>query len=585
MSKPGAERARPPQDALSEGEHIVDVAFEDEHPSVRDSKEYQSLLRLFQRVDSGRSNAITIEEFDAVLDPLLEHDPDRSPTTLKQRIEAAQLFDKDMKAGLVAPETYAAKRHKEFVEAETEPEIAPIGTVEMSGDDETRPGERSLDELEEADDKTIEVDLEALDEADVERARRHPIYKFLLDRLQKAAEGNGDAESVMEEVASSKESAPTSVNQENVVAATEQFEADLNGPLAELWQQALKQDMQGEARAAAKVEAQINPAAERSVARERKGRERTTEENFRWFAGVNINAQRVYRELLEEYRADTQGMAPTSEKLFEYQTILKEKIDHAKTLEEKSALETFANDLERGVVQNIVDTFESEDTLVEEQMRMAIEAAKEQSGRHPEGAPDAVKRVAELNTDQMMQLYAAQKQLDTMGFFAKTFGKAGRAAKQARKEFESLSALMASVANTETKDEEIIYQEVSKRKRLPTFESLQTEWPQEVNSILGALKMEELSPQEAVNHLDDLNADTITAWTGTLKGKTLQGVKGGNGQLIGKRVTIGRVDKNKSGTLKIDLRDRDGKRYTMNLATFLKHNIAPVEREEMRRAA
>ena len=197
----------------------------------------------------------------------------------------------------------------------------------------------------------------------------------------------------------------------------------------------------------------------------------------------------------------------------------------------------------------------------------------------------AVKRVAELNTDQMMQLYAAQKQLDTMGFFAKTFGKAGRAAKQARKEFESLSALMASVANTETKDEEIIYQEVSKRKRLPTFESLQTEWPQEVNSILGALKMEELSPQEAVNHLDDLDADTITAWTGTLKGKTLQGVKGGNGQLIGKRVTIGRVDKNKSGTLKIDLRDRDGKRYTMNLATFLKHNIAPVEREELRRAA
>ena len=196
--------------------------------------------------------------------------------------------------------------------------------------------------------------MKALDEADVERARRHPIYKFLLDRLQKAAEGNGDAESVMEEVASSKESAPTSVNQENVVAATEQFEADLNGPLAELWQQALKQDMQGEARAAAKVEAQINPAAERSVARN--GKERTVKRGaFSMVYGVistrNGSTVNCWRSTRRYPRA-----APDPETVRYQKNYGKDR--HARSRGAKRPGD-IRNDLGRGVVQNIVDTFES----------------------------------------------------------------------------------------------------------------------------------------------------------------------------------------------------------------------------------
>ncbi len=544
MSKSGAEQASAPQEARSEGEQYVDAAF------IRSSEEYQSLLNDFRRVDSGKEDAIPLEQFDEMLDGVLElgDDLDEVPDAIQRRIDAARQLDKDIKAGTVEPETYAAKRKRSEVVA------------------------------------NVEIDLETLDEADVQRARESRAYRFLFKRLEEAARGEGTAEGVQAEIEFTIDDAPTKGNKlrEEMLAAVEQFQADLNGPLSELWRQALKEDIK---HAAVEADDQkTDPGVHiDKKSRKKKQSKEPTPEQFRWFTGMNLNAQGIYRELLSEYRESVANEgAPNSEKLQAYQETLREKANNTNSLEEQSALETFANDLGRGVVDNIINTFDSEDALVESQMESAIAAAKERGGRGD--VSDAVRRVAELNPDQMMQLYGAQKQLDEMGFFGKIFSKAGREAKKARKEFESLSTLIHEVERQEESDGGLVMESVEEPPQEPTFESLQSQWPQEVNSIMGALKAGEVSASEAVDALDELDEDAINAWIGALVGKQLGGIRSGNGKVIAGTVKIGRIRKDTHGTLRVHLKDDAGKRYNLTLATFLKQNV-PVAEQGMSEAA
>ncbi len=553
MPKPGAERTHAPQEALSEGEQYVDATF------IRDSEEYRSLLTAFHRIESGKKSSISLEQFDEMLDGdiALADGSESIPEAIQQRTDAARQFDKDMKAGIVEPEIYAAKRNP--------PEAKAM--VEMDLSDEEGGGERE------------EVELEAVDAADVQKAREHMVYRDLFERLEKAAQGNGSAETIMEAVAYEKDRVLTLPKgfQEKTLAAIEQFEADLSTDLAELWRRVLGEDVK---RAATEADDQKTEAGRRPTKNRprKKRRKEPTAEQYRWFTGINVNAQRLYRELLEEYREQVEGSGtPDPEKLQEYQAILIDKAKNANSVEEQSAYETFANDLERGVVQNIIETFDSEDALVEGQMEAAIGAARERVQRGD--TSDAVRRVAELNTDQMMQLYAAQKQLDEMGFFGKTFSKAGREAKKARKEFESLNALIHKVERLEESDRGLVMKEVEEPPQELTFESLQSEWPQEVNSIMGALKAGNISPIEAVRTLDELERDVVKKWTATLVGKKLGGIRNGSGRPIIGNVEIGQIKKDTGGTLRIHLRDDAGKRYNLSLATFLKQNMPVAERD------
>lgn len=100
-------------------------------------------------------------------------------------------------------------------------------------------------------------------------------------------------------------------------------------------------------------------------------------------------------------------------------------------------------------------------------------------------------------------------------------------------------------------------------------------WPQEINSIIGALVTESISAREAFGQLEE--SDKFLPWLNQLKGSTFTSVRKGDGSLVPEALTITNVRKNTNDVPTVYLKRPDGRRITLSLERFLKQNLAEAD--------